>query len=164
MLKLGKHFGQGLQMVNILRDLPDDLENGRCYLPETLLAAQGLDAATLVKEPARVRPVIDELRGETVAKLDDAWKYARALTPSKMRYACALPVLLGLETLGLVAKTSPLEATERLKVSKAGMRGVMLSSAVGTVLGAWHERQCPRRARAGGEGVVRAAGLLQLRP
>ena len=38
MLGLGKRFGQGLQMVNILRDLPEDLANGRCYLSEDLLA------------------------------------------------------------------------------------------------------------------------------
>ncbi len=140
MLKLGKHFGQGLQMVNILRDLPKDLEDGRCYLPQTLLAEQGLEADTLVKEPARAKPVLDKLRKQTVAKLDDAWKYARALTPLKLRYACALPVLLGAETLGLLAKTSPLETSERIKVSKPGMRGLMVSSAVGTALGAWHER------------------------
>ena len=140
MLALGKHFGQGLQMVNILRDLPADLENGRCYLPESLLTEHGLDAATIVKEPARARPIINELRKQTVLKLDDAWKYARALTTLKLRYACALPVLIGLETLGLIAKTSPLETSERIKVSKSGVRGLMVSSAVGTALGIWHDR------------------------
>ena len=29
----GIRFGKGLQLVNILRDLPADLKNGRCYLP-----------------------------------------------------------------------------------------------------------------------------------
>ena len=29
----GIRFGKGLQLVNILRDLPADLRNGRCYLP-----------------------------------------------------------------------------------------------------------------------------------
>ena len=140
MLKLGKQFGQGLQMVNILRDLPTDLEDGRCYLPASMLLAHGLDPITLTKQPARAKPILDALRQQTVAKLDDAWKYARALTPLKLRYACALPVLLGAETLGLLAKTSPLESSERIKVSKGGIRGLMVSSAVGTALGAWHER------------------------
>lgn len=140
MLKLGKHFGQGLQMVNILRDLPADLEDGRCYLPASMLSAHGLDPDTLTRQPAQAKPILDDLRKQTVAKLDDAWKYARALTPLKLRYACALPVLLGAETLGLLAKTSPLESSERIKVSKSGMRGLMVSSAVGAALGAWHER------------------------
>src|SRR6185369_7868636 len=29
----GIRFGKGLQLVNILRDLPADLQKGRCYLP-----------------------------------------------------------------------------------------------------------------------------------
>src|SRR5882724_9938255 len=33
----GVRFGKGLQLVNILRDLPADLKNGRCYLPEESL-------------------------------------------------------------------------------------------------------------------------------
>ena len=39
---LGVRFGQGLQLVNILRDLPDDLRAGRCYLPEDELRAAGV--------------------------------------------------------------------------------------------------------------------------
>ena len=153
MLKLGKHFGQGLQMVNILRDLPADLENGRCYLPESLLTQNGLTPATVAGEPARARPIVAALRKQAVAKLDDAWKYARAITAGKLRYACALPVLIGVETLGLIAKTSPLESSERIKVTKTGVRGLMVSSVVGTALGAWHDRQYRRsRERAMAEG------------
>ncbi len=31
--RLGARFGKGLQLVNILRDIPRDLRNGRCYVP-----------------------------------------------------------------------------------------------------------------------------------
>ena len=41
----GIRFGKGLQLVNILRDLPADLKNGRCYLP-----LQRLDEAKLLPE------------------------------------------------------------------------------------------------------------------
>src|SRR3984885_12270652 len=34
----GIRFGQGLQLVNILRDIPQDLRNGRCYIPRQSLA------------------------------------------------------------------------------------------------------------------------------
>src|SRR5207249_8227176 len=43
MKSLGRSFGQGLQLVNILRDLPADLRAGRCYLPADELAAAGCD-------------------------------------------------------------------------------------------------------------------------
>ena len=33
MCELGIQFGQGLQLVNVLRDIAWDLRRGRCYLP-----------------------------------------------------------------------------------------------------------------------------------
>ena len=38
-------FGKGLQLVNILRDLPRDLQQGRCYIPAQRLAKAGLHPA-----------------------------------------------------------------------------------------------------------------------
>lgn len=140
MLKMGKRFGQGLQMVNILRDLPEDLANGRCYIPADLLAQHGLEPADLLKEPARARAVLDALRKAAVEHLDAAWSYVKALTPRKLRYACALPVLIGLETLGLLAKISPLESSERLKISRGSVRSLMTSAAVGAAFGPWLSR------------------------
>ena len=140
MLALGKRFGQGLQLVNILRDLPEDLSSGRCYLPADLLAQHDLTISDLRHDPAKVRPLIDQLRQIALGHLDAAWEYVKALGPYKLRYACALPVLIGLETLGLLAKTSPLEAAERQKVSRSSVRSLMTSAAVGTAFAPWLSR------------------------
>ena len=43
-------FGRGLQLVNVLRDLPRDLRNGRCYLPADELEAANLQPADLGTE------------------------------------------------------------------------------------------------------------------
>lgn len=140
MLALGKRFGQGLQTVNILRDLPEDLLAGRCYLPADLLAEHGLTVHDLRHESAKARPLVDKLRQTALAHLDAGWEYVMALGPYKLRYACALPVLIGLDTLGLMAKTSPLEAEERIKVSRSSVRGLMASAAVGAALSPWLTR------------------------
>lgn len=137
MLSLGKRFGQGLQMVNILRDLPADLEAGRCYLPADLLAKHGLDAASLRNTPAKARPLMNELRTLTLGHLDAAWDYVGALTSRKLRHAVALPVLIGLETLALLAKTPPLETAERVKMPRSALRRLMASAALGAVLPGW---------------------------
>lgn len=42
MRALGREYGMGLQLVNILRDCGSDLAVGRCYLPQNELAAAGL--------------------------------------------------------------------------------------------------------------------------
>ena len=140
MLELGKKFGQGLQMVNILRDLPEDLANGRCYLPADLLEEHGISVDDLRDSPQKARPLLNQLLQQTLAHLDAAWEYVLALKPYKLRYACALPVLIGLETLGLLAQISPLETSERLKVSRASVKKLMASATVGAAFAPWLNR------------------------
>ena len=50
-------YGKGLQLVNILRDLPADLKAGRCYVP----VADPLDAKQLM---AAALPWIGKARGQ----------------------------------------------------------------------------------------------------
>jgi len=94
MRELGIRFGKGLQLVNILRDRQADARLGRIYVTE-------------------------ERRAETLTLarryIDDAEKYARAVTVWRLRAACALPLLLGRETLDLVER-HPQAA--RVKVSR----------------------------------------------
>jgi farnesyl-diphosphate farnesyltransferase len=137
MLILGKRFGQGLQMVNILRDLPTDLNAGRCYLPADLLAQNALTVADLQNDPERARPLLETLRQTTLEHLDAGWRYVRALKPNKLRYACSLPILIGLETLALLARQSPLETEERVKMSRGKLRGLMASAMVGSAVSPW---------------------------
>ena len=48
-------FGKGLQLVNILRDLPADLHKGRCYLPSLELDQAGLMPTVLVVARERIQ-------------------------------------------------------------------------------------------------------------
>jgi squalene synthase HpnD len=49
-LELAFHLGRALQLTNILRDLDEDAEMGRVYLPAEALAAAGIDS----REPTAV--------------------------------------------------------------------------------------------------------------
>ena len=55
LLAEGVCFGKGLQLVNILRDLPADLKTGRCYLPNEALAKIGLTPADLQNPAPRAK-------------------------------------------------------------------------------------------------------------
>ena len=44
----GVRFGKALQMINILRDIPEDLRFGRCYIPRDELARYGLTPEDLL--------------------------------------------------------------------------------------------------------------------
>jgi farnesyl-diphosphate farnesyltransferase len=90
--RLGIEFGKGLQLVNILRDFSVDIARGRSYLP--------VDDPRLMKENVEIaRPLFFEWHGRAWHYLHSAWAYVCAVRPIRVRFACALPVLIGARTL-----------------------------------------------------------------
>ena len=101
--KLGIRFGKGLQLTNILRDVPRDLQIGRCYLPQTWLDELGMVPADLMNAANSVaaRPLL--VKGVLLA-LDHfaaAEQYVLALPRRsvRLRLAALWPMLIGLKTL-----------------------------------------------------------------
>ncbi len=132
LLERGVRFGKGLQLVNILRDLPRDLRLGRCYVPAQALAAHGLKPADLL-EPARLdafRPVCGRYLDLAAAHLEAGWAYATVLPfrLMRLRLACAWPLLIGIRTLSLLRRGNVLDPDRRLKVSRREVRSLMLRS------------------------------------
>jgi farnesyl-diphosphate farnesyltransferase len=126
-------FGQGLQLVNILRDLPVDLRTGRCYLPESQLAQAGLKPADLL-DPAnepRFRPVYDLWLRTARENLRAGWQYTNALPWRcfRVRLACAWPILIGLDTLEKLRHHSPILGDSRpVKITRPEVRKIMVRS------------------------------------
>lgn len=118
--ELGISFGQGLQLVNVLRDAPADLAQGRCYLPAAELP--GGDPAMLKTEPERARPLYDRWIGVAWGHLEDGLRYIEAVRPWRLRLACFLPWALGVRTLRLLETERPLERKERVKVTRREVR------------------------------------------
>lgn len=133
-LKRGIHFGKALQLTNILRDLPADLLNGRCYLPEKQLAQNGLLPPDLLKVDAmeKFRPLYAYWLGKTASYYDDAWAYTRQypLREWRMRLACAWPVLIGVRTVRRLScpEINPLDPTFRIKVSRSEVWSILIKS------------------------------------
>jgi farnesyl-diphosphate farnesyltransferase len=129
LLRDGVRFGKGLQFVNILRDLPRDLRQGRCYLPAERLARVRLAPQQLLDATAaaQLRPVYDELLDVAEAHLAAGWAYTNSLPRSaaRVRLACAWPVLIGVKTLARLRQENPLDAGRRVKVSRAEVRQIM---------------------------------------
>ncbi|KIG10640.1 phytoene/squalene synthase family protein [Caballeronia concitans] len=108
MLALGVRFGQALQMTNVLRDCARDLRIGRCYLPADMLARHGLAPRDLLAADAssRARPVLAELLRATLPLFQDALDYTLAIPSGavRLRLACLWPIMIGLDTLVLLAR------------------------------------------------------------
>ena len=134
LLTNGVRFGKGLQLVNVLRDLPVDLRQGRCYLPAQGLAACGLASGDLLDASAepRLRPLYGGYLDQAQAHLLAGWDYTNALPRGcvRVRLACAWPILIGLETLRLLRGANVLDAAHRVKVSRQRVRGLMWRSLV----------------------------------
>lgn len=122
LVRLGMRYGQGLQLVNILRDLPADLRTGRCYLPADELRAAGAEPAQLLDAPAAGRRVFDRWLAHAETRLDEGRRYLQALVPARLRAGVFLPWHLGIKTLDLLRERYPLESAARLKVPRSAVR------------------------------------------
>jgi len=129
LLRDGVRFGKGLQLVNILRDVPRDLRQGRCYLPRERLARAKLMPGDLLHAGTltRLRPVYDELLDLAESHLAAGWAYTTALPRSaaRVRLACALPLLIGVKTLAQLRRENPLDPEQRIKVSRSEVKRII---------------------------------------
>lgn len=122
---MGIRFGKGLQLVNILRDMPADLRAGRCYLPADELKAAGIAPSELLDAPDKARVVFDRWLHIAAANLDEGFKYIEALSNWRAKLACFLPWAIGMKTLALLSRDYPLATSTRVKVSRSEVRKLM---------------------------------------
>jgi len=100
-----EEFGLGLQLVNILKDVTDDLERDWSFLPRSLFEEQGLALADALQPDHRDRawhavlPVFD--RAEQA--LQGAFRYTLALPAeaTDVRLFCLLPLWMAARTLAV---------------------------------------------------------------
>jgi farnesyl-diphosphate farnesyltransferase len=132
LLTQGVRFGKGLQLVNILRDLPTDLRHGRCYLPADKLAGLALKPHDLLdpSAEARLRPLYNPWLERAEAHLLAGWAYTNTLPRRcvRVRLACAWPILIGLSTLRLLRVENVLDPCRHIKVSRRDVKRLMLRS------------------------------------
>ncbi len=129
MLSLGREYGQGLQLVNILRDAGADLRAGRCYLPADELRSLAVTPEELLAQPQRAEPLLRAWRERAEQGMAAGLEYACAIRPWRVRLATALPALIGARTLALLRIAGPRAFTEKVKVSRAEVRQIMFQTA-----------------------------------
>ena len=129
-MPLAASFGKGLQLVNILRDMPADLHTGRCYLPADELQNAGADPGSLLENPAAAQPVFDAWMAKARGYLDEGREYIRAVRPWRIRFACYVPWRLAMKTLDLMTAMPPLGSAEKVKVPRAMVYGTMLHALI----------------------------------
>ncbi len=116
----GKMFGQGLQLINILRDLGEDLENGRCYLPVDKTIEQGLmnDPTLLVREMKVWQAICRDW-------ISEGWIYLENLRHHRVRFATALPLIIGERTLSKLEAAGNDVLTHRVKIDRKEVKQIL---------------------------------------
>ena len=125
-MERGIRFGKALQMINILRDIPEDLRFGRCYIPQSSLEAIGLNPEDLLDAGnlATFRGLYDRYLDLTNEHLEAATAYIRMIpeTQFRLKASCMLPVLVGQRTVTLLREGNILNSEERIKVTRDEMK------------------------------------------
>ncbi len=125
MRALGRSFGMGLQLVNIVRDAGEDLAAGRCYFPADELAAAGLRPEEVMAQPQRFLPVWRHWQQTAARRLDDGMAYAQAVEVRRIRASVALPALIGQRTLARLQHAGEAALHARVKVPRGEVYGLM---------------------------------------
>jgi farnesyl-diphosphate farnesyltransferase len=114
------HYGRGLQLVNILRDLPTDLSHGRSYLP----VADPSDHARLLREHARWLARAREL-------VTHGFTYAACLKTRRLRTASVLPAMIARDTLNLLEAAGPAVLCQRVKIPRSAVYRSLMRAIAG---------------------------------
>ncbi|MGH8093213.1 MAG: phytoene/squalene synthase family protein [Chthoniobacterales bacterium] len=111
--ELGIAYGKGLQLINVLRDRPTDLANGRDYLPAEELAA------------ASVTEVFHRWLDCAQEKIGAGIDYSSSLTNWRMRFATALPALIGARTIARLRAAG--SEAGKVKVPRKEVRQILVA-------------------------------------
>ena len=100
----GKHLGQGLQLINIIRDLHEDLPAGRQYLPGFAESPRGS---------------FDLWLGQCRDFLEDGHSYVKRIRNRRARFATALPLFIAESTADELEEAGVERVTQtRIKVGR----------------------------------------------
>jgi farnesyl-diphosphate farnesyltransferase len=130
MLALGKRYGMGLQLINVLRDAGSDLRGRRCYFPQAELSAADLTAAQILSEAERFEPIYRRWIAKARDGLECGIQYSRAIRNRRVRAATVLPALIGARTLKLLENAGAASLQCTVKAPRREVRKMILSLAV----------------------------------
>lgn len=126
-LELAHHLGRALQLTNILRDLDEDAEIGRLYLPCEALIAAGMSDFS----PAAVlaHPGLGSVCAGLVEKAKEHYAAARAIMDTAPRSAVKAPRLMAAaygDVLARLERRGFAPPRERVGVDKVKLIGAVL--------------------------------------
>ena len=134
LLALSIPFGQGLQMINVLKDIWEDHRRGACWLPRDMFGSAGVALKSL--PAARTDPAFTTGLLELVAvarqHLEGALRYTLMIPPGEtgIRRFCLWPLGLGLLTLQRIRRNPRFTSGREVRVSRRSVWAVVVVTSV----------------------------------
>jgi farnesyl-diphosphate farnesyltransferase len=116
----GARMGKGLQLINILRDIGEDTRDGRCYLP---------------CEPEQLQAEWRRWLQTCIEHLEGGLRYVKHVSHGKLRYATALPLLLGIQTVAKMRSTAWEQLLQGVKISRLDVASILAQAMMNRALG-----------------------------
>ena len=119
LLRYAVDYGKSLQLVNILRDLPEDLANGRCYLP--------------VPDPSYEKVLMESFskwRKIALERVESGFFYSENLESRRLRTASILPAMIARETLERLEGADLESLRSRIKIPRRRVYAMVFSALV----------------------------------
>lgn len=128
----GINYGKGLQLINILRDIPSDLKIGRCYIPVEMLNKHNLTPYDLTKpeNEEKFRPLYNFYINRAYSFLNCGSDYIKMIprTFARLRIATSFPLIIGFKTLDKLLKENVLNPDVKIKISRSSVWGSVIFS------------------------------------
>ena len=125
LMPLSVSFGQGLQMINILKDMWEDRSRGRCWLPRDLFRATGIELRSLSPETADPGFVEGLLELVAVARnhLANGLRFVLSLPTHEtgIRRSCLWPLAIAVLTLRRIGRKPTFRSGREVTVSRRGV-------------------------------------------
>jgi presqualene diphosphate synthase len=130
-LALAHHLGRALQLTNILRDIDEDADIGRLYLPREALAEAGI--ATTDPHQALASPEIGHVCSRIVERAEHHFAEAETIMAAAPRRAVKAPRIMGAAyhlILQRMVERGWRPPRERISVSRAHFLWILLRYAI----------------------------------
>lgn len=130
LLARSEAFGQYLQKINILKDIPGDHRKGWCFIPHASIRDAGIEPRDLLaaSPEGRVQAIAPVMR-EVLEHLAAAWQYLSLVPPEEREYRLFLgySFFFGVKTLalGLKEPDRSFSAERPLKIGRLDVAAVI---------------------------------------
>lgn len=132
LLSLSRSFGQGLQMVNILKDFWEDRERGACWLPRDVFADAGVDLSSVRAGQTGARFVVALCRLIEVAvrHLSSAYRYTMLIPAREAGIRRFLLWALGMavQTLRRIRENPTFSGGDQVKITRNEVRAIVVAT------------------------------------